>query len=347
MPPMYQETAVASPHTTYDNICWLVAPWHGRYPPPFEGRLFFSDRCYVSKKPARGTGSMPNVKSTTLGLPMSTSGQQEGKSLKPLLSSLPIADSSDFAASLGGDLAAGEKIVDSDASCQSDGYVKATETRRDPPASTCAPVSENDHAAGGPLRSKRRDHSKPGEKTTKVSAAWKRARRTQRRIQSLNIASAYRSIKQRLPRESPLSRLQEEQQQQQQRSPSGHRSPRLNQEHNSPGQGPPSNLPPHLKPAESIPWELQSSEGGRARGADTTAIHSGHEHKIRPPSEDEARDGGEFTTVSESYERGRWLLGLLVVQSTSSSVLDHYQVSQQRQGSGWASLFAYQRCLLT
>lgn len=30
--------------------------------------------------------------------------------------------------------------------------------------------------------------------------------------------------------------------------------------------------------------------------------------------------------LAESYERGRWLLGLLVLQSTSSYVLDHYQV---------------------
>lgn len=42
--------------------------------------------------------------------------------------------------------------------------------------------------------------------------------------------------------------------------------------------------------------------------------------------------GGEFTDaevmdpIAESYERGRWLLGLLVLQSTSSFVLDKYQV---------------------
>lgn len=40
---------------------------------------------------------------------------------------------------------------------------------------------------------------------------------------------------------------------------------------------------------------------------------------------------GEFTdldagALAESYERGKWLLGLLVLQSTSSSVLDKYQV---------------------
>ena len=34
-------------------------------------------------------------------------------------------------------------------------------------------------------------------------------------------------------------------------------------------------------------------------------------------------DAGAF---AESYERGKWLLGLLVLQSTSSSVLDKYQV---------------------
>lgn len=43
-------------------------------------------------------------------------------------------------------------------------------------------------------------------------------------------------------------------------------------------------------------------------------------------------DGGDLAEeesvgpVAESYERGRWLLGLLVLQSTSSSVLDKYQV---------------------
>ncbi|CAM9728295.1 unnamed protein product, partial [Hapterophycus canaliculatus] len=33
----------------------------------------------------------------------------------------------------------------------------------------------------------------------------------------------------------------------------------------------------------------------------------------------------DASPVAESYERGRWLLGLLVLQSTSSSVLDKYQ----------------------
>ena len=42
-------------------------------------------------------------------------------------------------------------------------------------------------------------------------------------------------------------------------------------------------------------------------------------------------EAGEFTDLdagafAESYERGKWLLGLLVLQSTSSSVLDKYQV---------------------
>ena len=32
--------------------------------------------------------------------------------------------------------------------------------------------------------------------------------------------------------------------------------------------------------------------------------------------------------IAESYARGRWLLGLLVLQSSSSFVLDHYQVRQ-------------------
>ena len=45
-----------------------------------------------------------------------------------------------------------------------------------------------------------------------------------------------------------------------------------------------------------------------------------------------AAGGGEFADgeamgpIAESYERGRWLLGLLVLQSTSSFVLDKYQV---------------------
>lgn len=49
-------------------------------------------------------------------------------------------------------------------------------------------------------------------------------------------------------------------------------------------------------------------------------------------SEDEVEEAGmDFTDVEvgpveESYERGRWLLGLLVLQSTSSFVLDKYQV---------------------
>lgn len=38
----------------------------------------------------------------------------------------------------------------------------------------------------------------------------------------------------------------------------------------------------------------------------------------------------EVGPVAESYERGRWLLGLLVLQSTSSFVLDKYQVSYNR-----------------
>lgn len=46
---------------------------------------------------------------------------------------------------------------------------------------------------------------------------------------------------------------------------------------------------------------------------------------------DAALAGSEFadmdmSPVSESYERGRWLMGLLVLQSTSSFVLDQYQV---------------------
>ncbi|CAN0340593.1 unnamed protein product [Scytosiphon promiscuus] len=45
---------------------------------------------------------------------------------------------------------------------------------------------------------------------------------------------------------------------------------------------------------------------------------------------EEGGEGGEFPEadvgpIAESYERGRWLLGLLVLQSTSSSVLDKYQ----------------------
>lgn len=45
----------------------------------------------------------------------------------------------------------------------------------------------------------------------------------------------------------------------------------------------------------------------------------------------DAEEGGESAKadagpIAESYERGRWLLGLLVLQSTSSSVLDKYQV---------------------
>ncbi|CAM9209808.1 unnamed protein product, partial [Ectocarpus sp. 8 AP-2014] len=41
--------------------------------------------------------------------------------------------------------------------------------------------------------------------------------------------------------------------------------------------------------------------------------------------------GGDFAEedfdgpIAESYTRGRWLLGLLVLQSSSSFVLDHYQ----------------------
>ncbi|CAM9520727.1 unnamed protein product [Discosporangium mesarthrocarpum] len=36
-------------------------------------------------------------------------------------------------------------------------------------------------------------------------------------------------------------------------------------------------------------------------------------------------DREEISFVTEAYERGKWLLGLLVLQSTSSFVLDHYQ----------------------
>lgn len=41
--------------------------------------------------------------------------------------------------------------------------------------------------------------------------------------------------------------------------------------------------------------------------------------------EQTADDYADLSRVEESYERGRWLLGLLVLQSTSSFVLDHYQ----------------------
>lgn len=40
----------------------------------------------------------------------------------------------------------------------------------------------------------------------------------------------------------------------------------------------------------------------------------------------------EVGPVAESYERGRWLLGLLVLQSTSSFVLDKYQVRTWNKG---------------
>lgn len=71
-----------------------------------------------------------------------------------------------------------------------------------------------------------------------------------------------------------------------------------------------------------------------------------------PPQEDDASSGingfeleaaaggGEFAEaeamgpVSESYERGRWLLGLLALQSTSSFVLDKYQVCGQLRPTG-------------
>lgn len=43
--------------------------------------------------------------------------------------------------------------------------------------------------------------------------------------------------------------------------------------------------------------------------------------------EDEGCDYLDLSPIAESYERGKWLLGLLVLQSTSSSVLDHYQVT--------------------
>ncbi|CAM9305192.1 unnamed protein product [Pylaiella littoralis] len=39
----------------------------------------------------------------------------------------------------------------------------------------------------------------------------------------------------------------------------------------------------------------------------------------------EFAEAGPIDPVSESYDRGRWLLGLLILQSTSSFVLDKYQ----------------------
>lgn len=59
-------------------------------------------------------------------------------------------------------------------------------------------------------------------------------------------------------------------------------------------------------------------------GGDATATKTG-------ALESPAGGAGDFADmeldpVAESYERGRWLLGLLVLQSTSSFVLDKYQV---------------------
>lgn len=42
-----------------------------------------------------------------------------------------------------------------------------------------------------------------------------------------------------------------------------------------------------------------------------------------------SEDYGDMSPIAESYERGRWLLGLLMLQSTSSFVLDHYQVRRK------------------
>lgn len=74
----------------------------------------------------------------------------------------------------------------------------------------------------------------------------------------------------------------------------------------------------------------------------TAGAHAATPTSARSPEQDDASSGingfglekgdGEFAEteaidpIAESYERGRWLLGLLVLQSTSSFVLDKYQV---------------------
>lgn len=73
------------------------------------------------------------------------------------------------------------------------------------------------------------------------------------------------------------------------------------------------------------------SEDSSADAAAATAAAVGKVGDLHEELDGGAREYGEIGPVAESYERGRWLLGLLVLQSTSSLVLDHYQVGRTRE----------------
>lgn len=293
-------------------------------------------KCHVSKKPVTTTTMSPTP-GTPSRLGMRMNDEQDGHSEKiPTIEGQPDESFSFTSLEQRKDSIGRNINGDDDGSDRHDRYAMTPSAAKAHPIVACSRngLSEPKETIGA--------HMEEDDQLMMTSDGSRGAGSLQRRYQSIDIAppSRHSTSRNMVTRHDGTSALPRWQKEHQYRQPDPNEHPEIQEasrcdvaSREKPfllgivrrriGLNPTKSHSTHTVPRRA---SHANRDEDSTTGNDLSMPISASGKKDSPELEDEGCDYLDLSPVAESYERGRWLLGLLVLQSTSSSVLDHYQV---------------------